>query len=70
MRCEHSRCVMDRPRQTINVKGGDEQAGSPASNGEEAPIAIRSHQLPGAGEAEEWNHGERQLDGKDYLAEI
>src|ERR1700722_20500338 len=33
----------------------------------EAPVAIRSHQLPGAGELEERKHGQRQLDGQDDL---
>src|SRR5271157_2471258 len=69
-RCEYSHCVMDRPRQTIYVKRGDEQAGGPAGDGEEAPVAIRSHELPGTSEPEERKHGEWQLDGEDHLAEV
>src|SRR3974377_1597266 len=69
-RCEYSHGAMDCPRQTINVKRGDEQTGGPASDGEEAPVAITSQQLSGAGEPEERKHGERQLDSEDHLAEV
>ena len=61
---------MNRSRQTINVKRGDEQARGPASDREEASVAIRSHELPGTGEPEERKHGKRQLDGEDHLAEV
>src|SRR5208283_5233126 len=57
-----------RVRQAKNVHRGDQNSTAPTGNQKEPAVLPSPHALAGAGEVQQWEHGERKLQGQHDLA--